>query len=304
MTASLSVKSCMSAAPGCVTAVYPCRAGGPPQFAEKARAAQGVGERPEALGIQRAGQGDLASEELRPPEPGRHRPLDGQGRGERIPGAVPQRQLALQDELEGGAVLRVHAHHAWRVVVFVRLHGHGPRALDPPLVHLGDLARLALAGHGSPVLEEGMALVRDGGLDQVAQPEVADVGEELGLSPQLAADEDGLLLVDRVGERILALDTVVGGGHVGHQAQLRLGADGEVVDREADLGVACRHDAGRQEGRNALRIGRVGDLQHRPVETVARDALWSAVSHVIPAASGSPPHRGGSDPELLARWLS
>ena len=127
--------------------------------------------------------------------PGRHQfgaggPAHRQQRGVRVPDAVAQDQLAVEQFGVGAHPRRGHLHDLrWQVVALATADGSAH--LDPPLVvgHL-DAVRLDRAGRPTPVAHEGGALVGGSGVDLVAEPEVLHGARELRLSVGLLAHED------------------------------------------------------------------------------------------------------------------
>src|SRR5262245_52910506 len=171
-----------------------------------------VDERPERVGVEGPGVGDVASlglvrDQLRP-----SRRAQREVAGDRVPGTVPQDQLAVDvldlALLEGGG----DVDDVGREVVGALGAPDRPRVLGPPLV-LDEVAVAGrgLAGHRAPELYERVALVAGARRDPVTEAEVRDVAEELGLPVGLAADVDGGLLVDAEAESVLAGHALPGG---------------------------------------------------------------------------------------------
>ncbi len=181
--------------------------------------------------------------------------------GVRVPRALPEHQVTFQGLDMNRLADLPHVDHVRRVVPLPLGSSDGARVLGPPLVVLKVSAvRRDLSGDCASVLQERITLVGAGGLNPVAQPEVADGTRELGLPVGLGADEDGRLLVNADAQRILTHDAVPGGVDLGRDAVLGLTADGNAVDAEVDVRTAHWVDSRREQGGHPVRVGSVGDV--------------------------------------------
>ena len=212
---------------------------------------------------------------------GRHDLVAGQVAGDGIPRAVAQDHLAL--EVLDVLLLERRRHvddHGCEVVLLLDV-ADGPGVLGPPLV-FGEVAvdHVAGPGHVARVLEERVALVRGPRPDVVAEAEVVDVAEELGLTVDLAAVVDGGLLVDPHAQVVLAGHAVPFGRDLDAAAVLGFVEDRDAVDADLDH-VVDRGEPGREQGRDVGLGGRVLDDELGPARDLAGIGLecFGCVGH-------------------------